>query len=873
MTKIITDRFQGKGRRTLNYLLAATFALATSCAWAANINWTGGTGGTEAAPLDIYYGNNWDSSALPTTSDVLVFSVGAPTVLTNSMDNADTTAISGGVFIQSGDYTFLGGLYSTGDINVPQTGSGSITIVKKGNWKLGRAAYFGSQSGSYCAFTNVFGKIEQTAYQRWFEIGNGGTGIAENLSGDWSVAGNFSIANSANSRGELYWRGGNLVNSVNKDKNPFYVGRGSPSTAIVEKDAGDWGIDNYLVIASGKNATASFKNNGGTLTVNGSDIRFGDNSGSTTGSAYLEIGGGSVAAKLIQHGAGATPATMTFNGGAFKALAAGTVISNSNYLTVNVTSNGGTIDADGYAITIEEAIEDASGETGAMTYKGGGSVTLAATPTYTGGTTVESGTVVIVPDAATATALGAITVTGLVNSVCEVVRISGAGTFSQGDLPANTADVSFLVSPDGKSILAVNGLSGSFWIGGSGDLATATNWSDGAVPTANPLIAWASPITLTNSGSFSPNTMTISDGSAVVTLAGNLTVNTLTNAQRLAVASGALLTVADDLVSVATVENGSSVFLYNNEGTVTVGGKARGLGFDGYPHVYQYEVVTANTQPIRAKGIAYDCPGGKRLYMHLNARDNKAGKWVVGSDGMTLPHTRQAGYSKFYMQNAGSDVTLYSSADWTLANSGTKSTEDGDLKVYSGASLTIDTSDYDNPTVKRTITLNGRIQVAGSASIVGCGTVVVNTTGSASSLTEEQQNTSIASGKTLYVKDTATLQINAGKKILGAGTISLAAGTTFALDASALGAIGDTEFAPRIPGLALPSTGAATIRIDGARLSSGDHVIAIVASGTSDNVTLDPASAALANRKGSLSVEGGNLILNVTSPGLKLFVR
>ena len=89
--------------------------------------------------------------------------------------------------------------------------------------------------------------------------------------------------------------------------------------------------------------------------------------------------------------------SVNFNGGTLKA--------NSEYsingglihsdVTVFVGAGGGTIDSDNLDITVSAAI---SGN-GGMTFKGGGSVTLASGNTYTGTTTVEVGTTVHIPSA------------------------------------------------------------------------------------------------------------------------------------------------------------------------------------------------------------------------------------------------------------------------------------------------------------------------------------------------------------------------------------------------------------------------------------------------------------------------------------------
>ncbi len=633
------------------------------------------------------------------------------------------------------------------------------------------------------------------------------------------------------------------------------------------RGGGRYACQNMLLVGSYSVGTLNIT--GGGEAASGTSLTLGWRSGSS-GTVNI-TDGGVLTVPYIHLKNNDASATVALDGGTIRAAKDERLIRAADNLAVTVGANGGTIDANGYAVTIEEDLDDAAGAAGAMTFMGGGTVTLSGAIKYTGGTTIEAGTVVVVPDVAKRTALGAIAVTGLENNICEVVRLSGEGTFSAGDLPANTATVTFSVSPDGKSILAANGMDGSFWIGGSGDLAVEANWSDGVIPTVCPTIKWASPITLTNSGAFAPDTLTIPEDSAVVTLAGPLTVATLTNAVKLAVASTGSLTVTGELVAMPEEGSKTKVFLYSNEGTVTVEGAARAYCRVAGSAAFQYETVSENTQPIKAKGLAYDCSGSGQLWIRLSAKNDQPGKWVVGSDGVSFPHNRNANYSSFYVEGGGT-ATLHSAADWTLANTGKENSIHGDIWINKDGTVTLDTSDYSDNSVARTITLKGRIFAdnvkTGSAVVIdGCGTVVVDTTGSHSSLGEDLQHTCL-SNSVMQVNSGATLKINSGKKITGDGKVSLAAGATLALDADS------KAFTPCIdPSVTLPAEGAATLRIDGRRLRSGEHVIATVASGTTANVTLDLASTALDGRKGTLRVEDGNLVLNIESAGSMLIVK
>ena len=690
-----------------------------------------------------------------------------------------------------------------------------------------------------------------------FYLKNGTVNILDDAT--LSIGGNMVVGQIDSRKGTLTIDGG----SCSADK--LYIGDCAGATGDVVVNSGNMSIRNNLLL--GQNGTGTLTINGGTFEVESGRLAYVGKANGT-----ITLNSGKLIATDIQKDGDSGVASLVFNGGT---LAANGVSSDAlirSTLPVTVGVNGGTIDAAGYNVTIAADLGNAAGETGAMTFKGGGTVTLSGAINYTGGTTVEAGTVVVVPDVSAATALGAITVTGLENTICEVVRLSGEGTFSAGNLPADTETVTFAVSPDGKSILAANGLESPFWIGGSGDLSTAANWSDGVVPTENPTIKWASPITLTNSGDFAPNTLTIPDDSAVVTLAGALTVNGLTNASRLAVASTGSLTVTGDLVATVESKGGSQTFLHSNEGTVTVGGKAIGYTNVGGSYVFEYAAVTENTRPIQARGIAYKCGGSGQLNMKLQSDGKTAGSWVVGADGFSFPSCRNANYTTFFAESAA--VTLYSADNWTLANSTKNVTTRGDLYVSdaSGSSLAIDTSDYVTPETRRTVTLKGRIVAYNPVTIKGCGTVVVDTTGSSTddSVPEDFRHTFLTNSATLYVTDTATLQVNAGKKITGNGTISLAAGTTLALASTG------REFAtPEILPVTLPTGEGeqATVRIDGDKLRGGvDYVLFETApTGWADHLKLD--GSALDGRKTTLKEEGGRLLFNIEPRGLMLMIK
>jgi hypothetical protein len=422
-------------------------------------------------------------------------------------------------------------------------------------------------------------------------------------------------------------------------------------------------------------------------------------------------------------------------------------------------------------------------------------------------------------------------------------------------------------------VQSVGSIAPAFYIGpADGDLSVAANWSDGVVPTSgNPVIWCANPATLIVGDTFRADTITIPEYSSVVTSsAGNLHLAALTNASNLAIAQGASLTIDGDLVGYAA--DNTKPLLYSNYGTVTVGGKVHFRDCSNVNKalstVAQYAVADANSTPIIASGLAYNAVWNESannwyqdyLVANLGSMNNAPGKWVVGANGLKFPASRTIDQSGFAVKGSQA-VTLYSSADWTLDESSRH--KGNDLYLRDTATVTIDTTDYNDHTTPRTVTLKGYVNATGSAAtpltITGNGTVVLDAI-------PANNRTNIVNGA-IAVENGATLQINKDVVVGGTGSISLAAGTTLALPAN-----DDKTFSVRdIVPLTLPTEGTATLRIDGARLKSGDYVILdSVPTGYAEHLTV--TGTAIDGRRTELKDDGTSLILTIVPRGFIISV-
>ena len=236
----------------------------------------------------------------------------------------------------------------------------------------------------------------------------------------------------------------------------FNVGYGANSTGAVVKDGGVWSCY-YLRLGKGSGSTGTFTMNDGTLEVK-TELTIAKDA---SGTGVFNLNGGIVTAS----GVSATgTGTLTFNGGMLKARSAGTLIADSANLTVTVGANGGTIDSDNKAITVAKAMTG----TGAMSFKGGNTITLTGANTYTGGTTIDVGTTVATADA---DAKAAVLDNGLVvdgfrqftDGYYTVFEYTG-GTLTQADLD-NVTLVNCAVGSD-KAIVDGNKIVVTFTAGG-----------------------------------------------------------------------------------------------------------------------------------------------------------------------------------------------------------------------------------------------------------------------------------------------------------------------------------------------------------------------------------------------------------------------
>ena len=856
-------------------VLAIATALVTSGAWAAeNLYWTGATS------TDYNTADNWSANVSPVGRTQWYHTYDTAHIQSYRIDIAGSYGTRGGWWINAGTENEPVQFYCETASQGISPNNSAYNYASYLNVADKSDAWAWFNGGKYNKF-QTYCNIGSSSYAGHITIGNDrGVATTMNFGGVFSVKnGTVNILDDATLYtdnnmvvGQIASRNGTLtIDGGSCSANELYIGDLAGATGDVVVNSGNMSIRKNLLL--GQKGTGTLTMNGGTFEVESGMLAYVGKANGT-----ITLNDGKLIATDIQKDGDSGTASLVFNGGTLVANGVSSDALIRSTLPVTVGAGGGTIDAATFDVTIAAASVTGAG---GMAYVGGGSVTYSVQPAYTGVTTVEIGTTLVVPSAVAGSSLTVTVTSGTADGVYEVVAISGADTFAAdtcADITCADANARFVMSGDSKRIYCLYGdidPAAHIYLGpADGNLSTAANWLSGSVPTGgNAYISCGSAATLTVGDTFKADTVTIPDSSAVVTIvAGELQVNTLTNATKLAIASGATLDIAGDLISYAA--NNTKPLLYSNEGSVRVGGtvrcRANSLVNRAVSTVCQYAVVTANSTPIVANGIAYQAvhqPDGSwypdYLVANLGSMNNGAGKWVVGSNGFSFPTSRQIDYSGFRVFGQ-QEVTLHSSDDWTFAESYRHF--GNDLYLRDTAIVTIDTTDWNDEMIGRIVTLKGFINAQGSAAtpltITGCGTVVLDSK-------TANNHTNVVTGA-IAVTDGATLQINKDVVVGGTGTISLAAGTTLALPSNA-----DRTFTtPDIVPVTLPDEGTATIKIDGGKLRNDvDYVLLnSVPAGYAEHLVV--TGTALDGRHYRLADDGeGHLVMNVVSPGTVIYIR
>lgn len=471
------------------FALVAAVLCAAATAQAADVNWTGATDTSWTTK------SNWSSGSVPTSDNLLFDSKNFKQTFTNN----NLTVV------------FPDARTLSWKLNANNCGASNKRLIFKG--------------ANAAAGLTVGTTTTSDTYSRGFHIADDSTPKGAYIRFDTGTFATKCSANVWNLGGSKGWANVEVVNGATIDSpGAFYLNNGSltlqSGTVTASKD--------FII---GANTSA-------TLTINDGTVSVGGNGGwlnfqSAAGDKNINLNGGTLKAYVIKNAGGSAAKKIFFNGG--------TLFANSVHPTqalvdsgiaVTVKARGGTINANGYNVTVTPSVnEDSSSTGGGMTFCGGGSVTLVNGAAYTGATTVEVGTALKIPTADDL--CGTLVVTApasIADGVHTLVALTGDGaTFADDSAISGVtvpADCTLRISDNRKAIEVVKGAVVGHWTGDANDndLDNPLNWSDGRTPSGYPAYitvgAGAAPLVHAANGAFAPSSITFTEGCESATLNG-----------------------------------------------------------------------------------------------------------------------------------------------------------------------------------------------------------------------------------------------------------------------------------------------------------------------------------------------------------------
>ena len=356
---------------------------------AANTNWFDGTSnviwadgnrpvfGGVAGPFVVTVANDFATAGL-------FFNKNGYTL---SADSAQTITTTGSAVTANGVTATIGSnltvTRAANDLITTPSGAGGALNIGSAEQLSTNARYINSQSGSTGARTLIIEKGTTVNVNSGGYLGDSSATnyTAPNVNGITIGVGNAAAG------GTLVVKPGGTVTAGNNTQ--VIVGLGAAASGTLTIDGGDVNGGAITTLSGG----------GPVLPAAYGGLRFGGSTANTSGTRIANLNGGTLTVGQVFIGAlaGGSTATNTFNfnGGTLKA-----IIANTTFMTgltaANVQLGGAKIDTNSFDITIGQAlIHDPALDVtpdGGLTKSSAGTLTLTASNTYTGETTISGGT-------------------------------------------------------------------------------------------------------------------------------------------------------------------------------------------------------------------------------------------------------------------------------------------------------------------------------------------------------------------------------------------------------------------------------------------------------------------------------------------------
>lgn len=877
------------GAKSLGLLFAAVFALVATSAQAAPIYWKGGNG-SEASPVNIYLKSNWTASdaysgndiqSMPSSSHNLHFGFASGAEDTTAWLSCDgntiDTAIASMFITHNGHFIFTSGSFKTASNLMVgyQSGDNSTVTKKSGDWTVAGVMYIGNQANAK-GVLNVDGGLIYVADN--MQIGNNGTGT-------------------------LTINGGTVEVASNKTTYPGYSGSSSKGTINL-----NGGVFKTMRIAQ-YNGSGTINFNGGTLQANAANndfIKKGIVVNVNDGGGVIDCGGNAIRICTPLGGTGGLlftggnrivvgyndtyPAPVSYSG--TTSVAPGTTLSVYQYATANNILNNGLVipgvPTAGQTVFIVTRGGGYTFETSGSAWDKGKRPLCPIAPEAEFEVVDKSNIVVkavgnLLPGWYTGPANGNLSdpANWSDNVVPQpgtnaTISCSSNATLTVGDTFAPSA-ITFApgsapVTIDGRDLTGIVAVTNSSFVshkvnakvyfagdiqvkqpamGGTNDLVKAhVTFAGGAYAAAGCSIETGATVTwsrcvfgeyfLANDAEH-PWTAFQSAGTTRVVLGEKAVLHVPYggNIGTIYVSSGAK-------VDAGAVTLNNSRVAFRNYGEMVIDSLKLTGGAD---ICVTHGQGTSSSSVFKFASVTNSLSGTYRFRLHDADVDSRH-VFYIGKDG--LKFSGATGQYIIGRDTTGNYETIRPwNDDFTIAGKG------NNVGIYLLGNIEFCTDDENG--TGRTITLDAKSVVRPNTALTvsGKGTLKVNNT-------YIQDNSGAL--KAIKLKDSATLEYGTATASLGTGTVTLGAGTTFAFQST-----GRELSLPST--IALPATGAATLRIDGEKLQLGKHEI-LASGATEDSAShLTVAGAALAGRPVALTVEEGKLILNIFPRGLMITVK
>ena len=376
--------------------------------------------------------------------------------------------------------------------------------------------------------------------------------------------------------------------------------------------------------------------------------------------------------------------------------------------------------------------------------------------------------------------------------IVEKVGITAADAAS---LVPETSNLPYEWTVQGNTlVLAVDmGLTGFVWTGlaGDGKMSTDGNWLNGVAPSVagTDLDFSGVAVATTVNGDIDVTLGAVTMGEGVITFTGDkMRATSFSDTTKVAVGENATVTIDGDLMFTDANGEKYAVYKVNEGGKFVVTGK---LGLAAGSGCSMRSQANPGTGLVVAGSLVND--GSAYIYVTLD-NNSVTHKWVIGPGGITGTvvdkgmwlNSNNKVNPEFQPLTNDFTVTL-----WTCLRENAKS-------------WTYNTTGLDG--LGHTITLDAGFSDKGDPLYIkGTGKVVVN------HVSKSFGGNNAYSG-VVEVGDTATLAINAGKK-LTSGKISFAAGTTLEVPSTGV-EMGEIAFS---------GEGAVTLKVSDEPLADGDY--------------------------------------------------